>query len=116
LKILLVDDEPSVRKLIRISLERAGYAIVEAGNGQEALSKFSEDVNLVLTDIIMPQMNGLELARRVGESHPDLPILFMSGFNEEFHGLAPVQYLQKPFDIGVRLVEEVRQTLARCMS
>ena len=108
-KILVVDDEPAIRKLVRITLERAGFAVLEASNGTEALSRFNDEIAGLVTDIDMPETNGLELVCQVRQSRPDLPVLFISAlctqYADELHGLP---YLVKPFDM-LNLTREVQQ-------
>lgn len=103
--VLLVEDEPSLRDMTRHILEQQGYKVLDAGNGQEAMRVFEQNrdsVDVLLTDIVMPQMNGKELADRLQEQRPDLKIIFMSGYTNEFltqHGI-PAQadnLVQKPF-------------------
>jgi signal transduction histidine kinase len=84
--VLLVEDDQCVRKLLRRVLERRGYRIVEAPDGEAAFRMFEErsgEIDLVLTDMVMPRMNGRELAERIRTIHPDLKILFMSGHTED---------------------------------
>lgn len=104
-RILLVEDEEPVRRITRKLLENAGYAVLEARDGVEALSLLEKSVpspDLILTDAIMPRMGGPRLAEEAGRNRPSLKILFMSGYSEEafpkkegpgrdFH------FLQKPF-------------------
>jgi len=115
--ILLVEDGKEVRKLVRRILEGRGYSVVEATNGLEAIKK-CEDENLspslLLTDVIMPQMNGNELAVRLKEKNPKLKVMFMSGYTDDIignHGvLEPgTHFLQKPVRPKILLskVEEV---------
>lgn len=108
-KILVVDDEPAIRKLIRITLERAGYTVLEASNGREALSRFSDEVAGLVTDINMPETNGLELVCQVRQSRPDLPVLFISALCTQYADeLTGFPYLIKPFNIH-NLTREVHQ-------
>jgi PAS domain S-box-containing protein len=103
--ILVVEDEPQVRAILRRALQSHGYVVQEAPTGAAALaflSKHPEDVRLVLTDIVMPHTNGQELAHRLRDEHPDVPVLFMSGYGGDdirkrgltLEGSA---FLQKPF-------------------
>jgi PAS domain S-box-containing protein len=116
--ILVAEDEASVRKSVRIFLERAGYTVVDAADGADALAAFErapDDFGLLLTDVMMPQMGGRELAIRVMEKRPDLPIVFMSGFLRDPEVLRMVndrrvRFLAKPFDIDA-LVSTVRGEL-----
>ncbi|MBI5557342.1 MAG: response regulator [Deltaproteobacteria bacterium] len=84
--ILVVDDSASVRQVISDTLQPLGYKIFEAANGKQALelcSRLEEPVNLLLTDVIMPKMNGPELAQRLQQSRPETKIIFMSGYAKD---------------------------------
>jgi two-component system cell cycle sensor histidine kinase/response regulator CckA len=114
--VLLVEDEPALRAVARRALERRGYTVLEADDGQAAISIAAKrtELDLVVTDVVMPGMNGAVLATRFAETHPGVPFLFMSGYTDEAivrHGvLNPgVAFLQKPFspDALVRKVREV---------
>lgn len=87
--ILLVDDDESLRRALRRALEHEGYAVAEAGNGREALKQLQEvAVALVITDLIMPDSEGLELIFSLHRTQPTLPIIAMSGgghWTPEFH-------------------------------
>jgi two-component system cell cycle sensor histidine kinase/response regulator CckA len=81
--VLVADDEPAVLTLTAMLLEGAGYAVLRAVNGVEALmlyASYADRVDVVLTDVEMPEMNGIELAARIRDRNPDARILFMSGF------------------------------------
>nr|WP_314579890.1 response regulator [uncultured Pseudomonas sp.] len=78
--ILLVDDDPDVRSVTSMMLSSLGYSVVEAENGDEALKKIDPAIDLVLTDFAMPNMTGAELAEIVKREHPELPIMFITGF------------------------------------
>jgi CheY-like chemotaxis protein len=116
--ILLVEDDLAVREVTRRILERQGYTLLEAQNGQEALRLLSHErghISLLLADVIMPGMSGKELARKAVQISPDLKTLFMSGYTDETiaqHGvLEPgVAFLQKPFS-PTALARKVRATL-----
>jgi CheY-like chemotaxis protein len=118
--ILLVEDEDQVRRLARAFLERRGYRVVEAASGPEALNTLREyagRIDLLLTDMVMPQMNGAALAERVKAMRPEVRILFMSGYTEggvESQGLlsGESQFLQKPFAANT-LERKVREALRR---
>jgi PAS domain S-box-containing protein len=103
--LLVVEDEDIIRALVVRTLRGAGYEVLEARYASEALERWEErreDVALLLTDIVMPGMSGVELARRLGEERPELPILLMSGFADPDAG-GPVPaprsagFLEKPF-------------------
>jgi two-component system, cell cycle sensor histidine kinase and response regulator CckA len=82
-RILVVDDEPDLLITLTEWLKSRGYSVIDAANGQEALARVSEHasfINLLITDVNMPQISGLELARRVRQEVPDLKVIFMSGY------------------------------------
>jgi CheY-like chemotaxis protein len=116
--ILLVEDNDEVRELTRHVLQTQGYTLVEARNGHEALQLIgssSDPIHLLLTDVIMPEMNGVDLAKQLSDTHVDTKILFMSGYTDETiepHGvLEPdVAFLQKPFSPMI-LARKVRAVL-----
>jgi len=84
--VLVVEDQPEVRELAVAALRRAGHSVFEAGDGDEALARFGErahDIHLLLTDVVMPGLNGRELAGRLRGSNPDLLVIFMSGYTDE---------------------------------
>jgi DNA-binding NtrC family response regulator len=117
--ILLVEDEPGVRRLAERVLAGAGYTVISVGGAQEALDALAAldgPVHLLLTDVVMPQVNGPELARRFGELSPDTRVLYMSGYTDDAivrHGVRAGQtrLLEKPFTVG-ELVGAVRATLS----
>ncbi|MEO8635520.1 MAG: response regulator [Gemmatimonadales bacterium] len=116
--ILVVDDEPAVRELAARILERGGFSVLLAADGTEALELVDRHgpPQLVLTDLMMPDISGAEVARRLRKRWPALPILFMSGFSaEELHWPGPPgptsDLLQKPFT-AERLVARVAETIA----
>ena len=102
---LVVEDEAAVRQLVRRSLEAVGLTVLEAENGQQALevvSRRRERPKLVLTDVIMPGLNGRELSERLATTQPGLPMLFMSGYTDDdvlARSLLPDEapFIQKPF-------------------
>ena len=111
----MVEDEAAVRDLVCRVLRSRGYRILEAATGVEALDVVGgEHVDLVVTDMVMPEMSGPELVQHLGERHPELRVLFMSGFAdhqvvvEGVSGETP--FLEKPFLPKV-LVERVREVL-----
>jgi DNA-binding NtrC family response regulator len=116
--ILLAEDETEVRELAREALRRGGYAVLEASNGVEALrvaEAFSGQIHLLLTDVVMPNLGGPDLATRLLEARPGLKVLYMSGYSEFIsagHGdIGPLTYfLQKPFSLE-SLGRKVREVL-----
>jgi len=102
--ILFVDDEPEVRSIARLSLEQAGYQLIESEDGQKALAIFEKEranIGLVITDVLMPNLDGLGLSARLHKIDPDLPILLLSGHVLEEDLWAPgnarMRYLMKPY-------------------
>lgn len=116
--VLLVEDEPALRKLARDILTHSGYRVVEAANGGEALlvcERHPGDIALLITDLIMPGMSGRELADRLAPLRPGMRVLFMSGYTS--HAVLAngaleggVQFIQKPFTPST-LIDKVRQIL-----
>ena len=102
--ILLVEDEETVRNVVREGLEQHGYRVVETGDPRSALAiAASEEVDLLVTDIRMPHMNGFELYDRLKASRPDLHAVFISGYSETPHTAAAdgdTAFLEKPFAIS----------------
>jgi PAS domain S-box-containing protein len=118
--VLLVEDEDAVRVLASRVLAEQGYAVHEARNGREALAVLERPdhgIHLVLTDVVMPDMGGVELADRVAAAHPDVRIVYMSGYSEgdKLHpGVrqSPYPFLQKPFS-PESLAVRIREALDR---
>ncbi|HEX6107583.1 MAG TPA: response regulator [Gemmatimonadales bacterium] len=118
--VLVVDDEESVRAIIRRQLNSAGHTVVEAGSGPEALGLIrqrAERLDLVLCDVVMPAMNGTELAAHLATEFPTLPVVLMSayapaGLARVGLGDAIVPVLRKPFDPAV-LLDLVRTAVDR---
>ena len=80
-RILLAEDDDTMRTFLSRSLEKAGYEVVAVANGVEAIPYFEkENFDLLLTDIVMPGMDGIELARRATTMHQELPVMFITGF------------------------------------
>jgi hypothetical protein len=115
-----VEDEDAVRAFAARVLARCGYRVVEAHDGREALNaalRTEAPIDLVLTDVVMPEMSGTELARRVRVVRPDVPVAYMTGYADEDvvrHGALPAGtlLLQKPFTAEA-LAGLVRDALQR---
>lgn len=111
--ILVVDDDASVRLLMTYILQQAGFQTIPACDGIDAMRRIDAGASfdMLLTDLSMPGMNGLELARRVRKNNPELPILFVSGSVESFpdcvHG---AECLSKPFTAD-ELMEAIQRTI-----
>jgi signal transduction histidine kinase/CheY-like chemotaxis protein len=116
--VLLVEDEASVRELGQRVLKRLGYRVLVAANGGEAFmiaEKHSDDIDLLMTDVIMPGMNGHELAQRLRTIHPEMKVLFTSGYTEDVivhHGVLEkeIEFIGKPYNIG-SLARKLREVL-----
>ncbi len=116
---LVVDDEAGLRDLVCRTLEAEGFRTLEAGHGAEALELIEsapDTVDLVVTDVVMPGMDGRELGRRLAQRWPDLPILYISAYdvNDIFRRGSPrssAPFLQKPFPLE-KLVSTVRELIA----
>jgi len=114
-RILVVDDEPSIRRVAARALLEEGFAVMEAADGQEALAAVNAGgVSALVSDVVMPRLNGVQLLETLARSHPGLPVILMSGYaTRELEGMgiaAPCGVLAKPFT-PERLVEEVRRCL-----
>ena len=118
--ILLVEDDEQARRLTRTILERQGYTVLAAEDGQIALAlleKHEGPLHLLLTDVILPGMNGRELSARIAEKHPGLKVLFMSGYTDNVivhHGVLEkgINFMQKPFTINA-LAAKIREVLKK---
>ncbi|MCA9968581.1 MAG: response regulator, partial [Anaerolineales bacterium] len=116
--ILLVEDETAVRELVHLTLQEIGYDVLEARNGREALALAAQHprpIDLLLTDVVMPEMSGREVAQRLKARQPALKVIFMSGYMDDAvvrHGLllGQVQFLSKPFARSA-LATKVREVL-----
>lgn len=115
-RILLAEDDDSMRAFLERALARAGYDVIGFANGVEALERLErEPFTLLLTDIVMPRMDGIELARRASEIDPDLKIMFITGFaavalNPDSTAPKHAKVLSKPFHLR-ELVSEVHKML-----
>jgi two-component system cell cycle sensor histidine kinase/response regulator CckA len=116
--VLLVEDEESVRQLVRETLELKGYKVLEADNGDAALqivSGYADKIDMLITDVVMPGMSGRELSARMCASYPQTKVLYLSGYTEDaiVHegALDPgTAFLQKPFTLQM-LSRKVREVL-----
>ncbi len=116
--VLVVEDNEMVRDLARRVLERQGYAVFAAAAGGEALQRLDAHqgpLHLLLTDVIMPDMDGMALSERVSKAHPEAKVLFMSGYTENViahHGVLKegIHFIQKPFSVA-DLARKIRETL-----
>ena len=100
--ILIVDDEPDIREILRYNLEKEGFAITEAVDGNDALDKLSKDLDLSILDIMMPGKDGYDVCRKIREQGNTLPIVFLTAMDREFDELKGLEvgaddYVRKPF-------------------
>ncbi len=117
--VLLVEDEESVRQLVRETLEARGYKVLEADHGEAALqlaASYQDPIHMLITDVVMPGMSGRELAKQLGESRPDTAVLYLSGYTEDaivHQGVLDpgTVFLQKPFTLQT-LSRKVREVLS----
>jgi CheY-like chemotaxis protein len=116
--VLLVEDQDQVRAVAQGILQRHGYCVITTGRPVDALSLCEEHdgpIDLLLTDVVMPQMSGVELAKRVSALRPDLKVLYMSGYTDDSvvrHGVleSEMAFVQKPFT-PESLLGKVREVL-----
>jgi two-component system, cell cycle sensor histidine kinase and response regulator CckA len=108
--ILVVDDQDVVRDVIKLTLESEGYTVIEASSPNAAieLARSAESIDLLVTDIVMPEMDAFELAQRVNTEIPGIRILYTSGYTD---AAAEGPFIQKPFTPR-QLVEKVSAVLA----
>ncbi len=116
-KILLAEDDHDMRRFLGKALQNAGYVVASFDNGMSAYHRLREEpFELLLTDIVMPEMDGIELARRATELDPDIKVMFITGFaavalNPDNKAPPQAKVLSKPFHLK-DLVNEVQRLLA----
>lgn len=116
-KILLAEDDNDMRRFLVKALESAGYSVVSFDNGQSAYERLREEpFTLLLTDIVMPEMDGIELARKATEIDPNIKVMFITGFaavalNPDGDAPRDAKVLSKPFHLR-ELVQQVERLLA----
>jgi two-component system cell cycle sensor histidine kinase/response regulator CckA len=108
--VLVVDDQDVVRDVIRLALEGVGYTVLDAASPLEAiaLARSDSQINLLVTDVVMPEMDAFELAERITSELPEVRVLFTSGYTD---AAAEGPFIQKPFT-PAELVEKVSSVLA----
>ena len=117
-RVLIVDDEPFVRNLIRDTLSTRDYETGFAGNGAEALDELARNTyDLVISDVVMPEMAGFELLKRIRKEYPAIRVIILTGFSRE-HDISDFllyganEYLTKPFQVS-ELLAAVEKVLDR---
>jgi CheY-like chemotaxis protein len=116
--VLVVDDEPMALKLIQTILEKRGFEVLSSTSPVDAVRLFEsrkDEVQLLISDIVMPEMDGTQLATRLVEINPELPVLFMSGFVTEYEvaqaaSIGQFAFIRKPFRPST-LVQAVQKML-----
>ena len=118
--VLVVDDEPDVRKVVRMTLEKAGYDVVEAEDGEKAIEEIKKGehsmlLSLIITDIRMPNMNGIDVINYYGKEWPSVPVMVLTGFPDLDMAIAMLQhgvvdYLVKPVE-----AEKLRASVAQAL-
>ena len=115
--VLLVEDEEGVRSLVRKALSRSGYRVLEASDGEQALrvaEEHSGEIDLLLSDVVMPRMSGGELLAKVTVVRPRMKVLFMSGYTDDtiiHHGIdRDFAFIQKPVTSD-QLMRKIRSVL-----
>ena len=117
-KILLIEDEHSIRKLIKFNLERSNFEVIEATEGKTSLEFVKrEDISLVLLDLTLPDMDGFEVCTNIREEKPELPIIIVSARGQDMEKIMGLElgaddYIVKPFN-PLELVARIRSVLRR---
>jgi CheY-like chemotaxis protein len=114
LAVLLVDDEPAFRSLVAMTLEQDGYHVIEAADGAEAIevAEKVQHVDLVVTDVRMPQMDGVELTNALRKTQPFVPVVFITGYPTDIRRFVPNSCtLNKPF-LREDLMRAIHQFMA----
>lgn len=105
-KILIVDDEPPIRSLLMSLLSSSGHKCETADNGREALDRLGQGpFDAVITDVVMPEMDGITLTQEISNKYPDLPVMVMTGFGDEYWAQKAIsagarEFIKKPFSIS----------------
>lgn len=120
--VLVVDDEPDVRKVVRMTLEKAGYDVIEAEDGEKAIQAISKDENplmldVIITDIRMPKINGVEAINYFQQQWPRVPLIVLTGFPDMematgFLKQGIVDYLVKPVE-KEKLIKSVAKAMEK---
>ncbi len=114
--ILVVDDEPQVRRVVGLALSHNGFSVLTAGSGEEAISISQSHSGrlLLLSDIVMPGMDGVTLAKKLRASNPNLPVILMSGACDALPPSAsnPIEFISKPFTLAT-LLKSIKTVIAK---
>jgi two-component system, NtrC family, response regulator AtoC len=115
-RILVADDEPNLRRVLSAILQRDGYDVVQAADGAEALEALDAEVDVVVTDLKMPRLDGMEVLRRVATEQPSVPVIMITAFGSVGQAVEAVKagafdYIEKPFE-----QEHIRQIVAKAVA
>jgi DNA-binding NtrC family response regulator len=115
-RILVADDEPNLRRVLSAILRREGYDVLQAADGSEAIDLLSEPVDVVITDLKMPRVDGMEVLRHASAQHPSVPVIMITAFGTVDNAVAAVKagafdYLEKPFE-----QEQIRQIVNKAVA
>ncbi len=112
LRVIVADDDPEIRDSLAQGLRAAGHYVTTAVDGSDALAlikSFEGTLDVLVADVMMPGLSGINLARRIRDSHPEMPVILMSGFRrlkpETIEGNQTVRFLHKPFTIAELLTD-----------
>ncbi|HWN66807.1 MAG TPA: response regulator, partial [Haliangium sp.] len=111
----MVEDEPNLRRVLGAMLTRDGYEVASASDGAEALAVIDDSIDVVLTDLKMPNIDGMEVLRRVAVEHPAVPVVMLTAFGSVGHAVEAVKagafdYIEKPGE-----QEQIRLTIAKAV-
>jgi len=114
-RILVADDEPNLRRVLGAILARQGYEVVQAQDGAEAVAKMSDEIEVVITDLRMPELDGMQVLRTVAEKFPAIPVIMITAFGSVDNAVEAVKagafdYIEKPFE-----QEQIRQIVAKAV-
>ncbi|MBI2353636.1 MAG: response regulator [Deltaproteobacteria bacterium] len=114
-RILVVDDDPFVGELLAVMLDAEGYEVDTAENGEDALARFTAatDTGLIISDMNMPGMTGLELIRKIRASNPDIPAILLTGSDDLAVGQEADEYLLKDENLQETIAISVARVLER---
>ena len=115
-RILVADDEPNLRRVLTAILRREGYDVLQAANGSEAIDLLAEPVDVVITDLKMPRVDGMEVLRHASQQLPNVPVIMITAFGTVDNAVAAVKagafdYLEKPFE-----QEQIRQIVNKAVA
>ncbi len=119
-RILVADDEPNLRRVLSATLRRHGYEVIDVANGALALERIDHDIDVVVTDLKMPEVDGMEVLRRITAAYPTIPVVMITAFGSVGHAVEAVKagafdYIEKPYEqqhIQLTIAKAVKQAVA----